>query len=90
MNTLLTMDHLKKFLKISENDIEHGLELHKKFIICDSLCQDPIIFTNKMLQKIERYKAEHVPLDEIRKSLGLSFGDVGLSARVLIGQRIFV
>jgi membrane dipeptidase len=78
------MDHLKKVLKISENDIERGLELHKKFIICDSLCQDPIIFTDKMLQKIEKQKAEHVPLDEIRKNLGLSFGDVGLMQKELL------
>jgi membrane dipeptidase len=57
--------------------VEHGLALHKKFIICDTLCSDPKPYTDKMIQQTNELIDLGKPLQEITRTLGLGWGNVG-------------
>ena len=72
------MSELEKLLDVGKREVEHGLELHQKSIVCDSLCRDPEPWTDRMIQKANEMMDANRSLGEIRRTLGLGWGNAGL------------
>ncbi|MBU1082501.1 MAG: hypothetical protein KKB59_18590, partial [Spirochaetes bacterium] len=56
---------LKNSINVSKTEVEKGLELHRKFIICDTLCPDPVPYPEKLIMDINKLHELGRPMSEI-------------------------
>lgn len=60
---------LKNILKVTDAEIDEGLEIHKKSIVIDSLCLDPQIYTDRVVKRANELLDANRPLYEISEEL---------------------
>ena len=60
---------LNQVIKVTRQEVEKGLELHRRSIVCDSLCRDPEIISVKLSNVISEMLDAGKPLHEIRSKI---------------------
>lgn len=60
---------LKDILGVKKTEVEKGLEIHKKSIVCDSLCPDPKITSEKTAHEVNEMLKAGMPLSVMRQKI---------------------
>jgi len=60
---------LKEVIPVSKSEIEKGLEIHEKAIVCDSLCPDPVPYPEKLIMEINKLHEAGIPISEINEKM---------------------